>query len=390
LSLPIPPTAPRVAIVHDWLQSLYGSERVVEQMLACFPQAELFSLVDVMPKESRGFLRDVQVHTSFIQKLPFARRHFRRYLPLMPLAIEQFDLSGFDLVLSSSHAFAKGVLTGPRQLHLAYVHAPIRYAWEYQHQYLREAGLERGPLSWLLRWQLHRIRNWDFRTGASPDRLIANSFFIRQRIRKIYRRDAAVIHPPVRLADFAPAARKDDYFIAVSRFAPYKRTELVCAAFAAMPDLKLKVIGDGAGMAKVERSPNVELLGTLPRPQVASLLAGARALVFAAEEDFGITVVEAQAAGTPVIAYGRGGVLDSVRPLPQPDATGLFFDEQNVASICAAVRRFQSEEAAFRQDALLRNAQAFSEERFRQRYRQFVTESLAGDQERGGGSTIAR
>ncbi|WP_205625057.1 glycosyltransferase [Geminicoccus roseus] len=389
---PVPaPSALKVAIVHDWLQSLYGSERVVEQILACFPQARLFSLVDVMPKEARGFLQDLEVETSFIQKLPFAKRHFRRYLSLMPLAIEQFDLGGFDLVLSSSHAFAKGVLTGPNQFHVSYVHAPIRYAWEYQHQYLREAGLDRGALSWLLRWQLHRIRNWDYRTGASPDRMIANSEFIRRRIQKIYRRDATVIHPPVRLQDFAPAARKDDYFIAISRFVPYKRTELICAAFAKMPELKLKVIGDGAGMARVERSPNVELLGTLPRAEVARLLAGARALIFAAEEDFGITVVEAQAAGTPVIAYGRGGVLDSVRPAPLPDATGLFFSEQTVEAICTALRRFQDGEAAFQPQALIRNASRFGEERFRARYQRFVMEALAATaQPLGGGSTIAR
>jgi glycosyltransferase involved in cell wall biosynthesis len=373
----LPPSPPNVAIVHDWFQSLYGSERVVEQMLACFPQAKLFSLVDVMPAEARGFLRDIQVDTSFIQKLPFAKRHFRRYLSLMPLAIEQFDLSGFDLVLSSSHAFAKGVLTGPRQLHIAYVHAPIRYAWEYQHQYLCEAGLDRGLMSWLVRWQLHKIRNWDFRSGAAPDRLIANSEFIRQRIRKIYRRDADVIHPPVRLQDFTPVEKKDDYFVAISRFVPYKRTELICAAFAQMPDLKLKVIGDGAGMRRVEAAANVELLGTLPRADMVSMLASARALVFAAEEDFGITVVEAQAAGTPVIAYGQGGVLDTVRPLPEPDPTGLFFGDQTVDAICDAVRRFQACEGMFRPGALVANADAFSEERFRKHYRNLVESALA-------------
>lgn len=389
--MPATAAAPlKVAIVHDWLQSLYGSERVVEQMLACFPQAQLFSLVDVMPKEARGFLQDVQVETSFIQKLPFARRHFRRYLSLMPLAIEQFDLTGFDLVLSSSHAFAKGVLTGPRQLHLAYVHAPIRYAWEYQHQYLREAGLDSGPLSWLLRWQLHKIRNWDYRTGASPDRMIANSEFIRRRIQKIYRRESTVIHPPVRLEDFAPTGRKDDHFIAISRFVPYKRTELICAAFARMPDLKLKVIGDGAGMGRVPPAPNVELLGTLPRAEVARLLGQARALVFAAEEDFGITVVEAQAAGTPVIAYGQGGVLDSVRPIPMTDPTGLFFEAQTTEAICEAVRQFQACEDSFRQDALIAHARNFSEKRFRARYRAFAAQALAEHQVRGAGSTIAR
>ena len=381
---------PKVAIVHDWLQSLYGSERVVEQMLACFPQARLFSLVDMMPKGSRGFLEDVAVETSFIQNLPFAKRHFRRYLLLMPLAIEQFDLGGFDLVLSSSHAFAKGVLTGPRQVHVAYIHAPIRYGWEYQHQYLRESGLDRGPLSWLARWQLHKIRNWDFRTGAGPDKLIANSSFVADRIKKIYRRDAEVIHPPVRLQDFAPTESKEDYFIAVSRFVPYKRTELICAAFAQMPDLKLKVIGDGPGMAKVARAPNVELLGTLPRAEVAAHLARARALVFAAEEDFGITVVEAQAAGTAIIAYGFGGVRDTVQAIPAADPTGVFFTEQSVWAICDAVRRFLEVEDRFRREALVENARQFSEERFRDHYRSFVTAALVDHRTAAAHPTMAR
>ena len=368
---------PKVAIVHDWLESFYGSERVVEQMLQCFPSAKLYTLVDVMPGDFRGFLEGVQVETSFIQKLPFAKRHFRHYMALMPLAIEQFDLSAYDIVLSSSHAFAKGVLTGPRQLHVAYVHAPIRYGWEYQHQYLREANLERGMKSWLVRWMLHRIRMWDHRTATGPEWMIANSEFIRQRIRKVYGRESSVIHPPVRLQDFTPREKKDDYFIAISRFVPYKRTEMICEAFSRMPDLKLKVIGGGPGLSRVRRTPNIEFLGYQPRANLADLLAGARALVFAAEEDFGITVVEAQAAGTPVVAYGAGGVLDTIRPAPLPQCTGLFFMEQSVDAVCEAVRRFQRLEGGFEQQAMVRNAQRFGEQRFQERYRGFVERAWA-------------
>jgi glycosyltransferase involved in cell wall biosynthesis len=360
----------RVALVHEWLDSYYGSERVVAEILACFADADLFALVDVMPADRRGFLGGRSVTTSFLQRLPFAKRHFRAYLPLMPLAIEQFDLQGYDLVLSSSHAFAKGVLTGPDQLHVAYIHAPIRYGWEYQHQYLRQSGLERGLRGMLVRCVLHYLRLWDYRTVNAVDHFIANSQFIARRIDKLYRRPSAVVHPPVDTARLAPAAVKEDYYLAVSRFAPHKRTETIIEAFRSLGGRRLVVIGEGPGLgrARTLAGPNVTFLGFQSSEILKRHLSAARALIVAAEEDFGITPVEAQACGTPVIAFAGGGVLETVRGLDQARPTGLFFEAQTAEAIAAAVLRFEREGLAITASDCRSNAQAFSAERFRSAY----------------------
>ena len=360
----------RIALIHDWFDSYYGSERVVEQILRCFPDADLFALVDFVPEGQRGFLGGRSVTTSFIQRLPFARRGFRGYLPLMPLAVEQFDLGGYDLVLSSSHAVAKGVLTGPGQPHLSYVHAPIRYAWEYQHQYLRESDLARSPKSWLIRLLLHRIRLWDRQTANGVDRFLANSAFIARRIWKIYRRESAVVHPPVDVAAFPFREAKGDYYLAVSRFVPYKRTEAIVEAFRELPDRRLVVVGEGPGLgrARAQAASNVDLLGRVPGERLVQLMQGAKALVFAAEEDFGITPVEAQAAGTPVIAYGAGGALETVRGLDQAAPTGLFFDAQEPAAIAAAVRTFERDGRGIRPRDCHAHARRFAPEAFRHAY----------------------
>ena len=350
----------RVALVHEWLDTCYGSERVLAEILACFPAADLFTLVDVMPAGQRGFLGGRPVRTSFLQRLPFAKRHFRAYLPLMPLAIEQFDLQGYDLVLSSSHAFAKGVLTGPQQLHVAYIHAPMRYGWEYQHQYLRQSGLERGLRGMLVRCLLHYLRLWDYRTANAVDHFIANSEFIARRIDKLYRRPSAVVHPPVDVARFAPQAVKEDYYVALSRFAPYKHTETIVEAFRSLGGRRLVVIGEGPGLerARARAGPNVTLLGFQPFEVLQRHLAAARALIFAAEEDFGIAPVEAQACGTPVIAFAGGGALETVRGLDQPRPTGLFFEAQTAEAIAAAVLRFEREGRAISRRGLPRQRAA--------------------------------
>jgi len=367
----------RIALVHDWFEAYYGSERVVEQILACFPGADLFALVDVLPGDERHFLGERPVATSFIQRLPLARRHFRRYLPLMPLAVEQFDLSAYDLVLTSSHALAKGVLTGPEQLHVAYVHAPMRYAWEYQHQYLRHSGLDRGLRGALARWVLHRLRLWDLRTANGVDRFIANSRFIARRIEKIYRRESTVVHPPVDVHGFAPVPDKEDYYLAVSRFVPYKHTETIVRAFARLPHRRLVVIGDGPGLkrARAEATSNVTLLGTRPAAELRRHLQSARALVFAAEEDFGITPVEAQACATPVIAYRAGGALETVRDLGAPRPTGLLFDAQTPEAVADAVLRFERDGGAIDPSDCRDNALSFTVERFRAAYVRAVVDA---------------
>lgn len=368
----------RIAVVHEWFDHFYGSERVAAEILACFPSADVFTLVDIMEGDDRRFLDDKKVTTSFIQRLPFGRSpRFRHYLPLFPLAIEQFDLSGYDLVLSSSHAVAKGVLTGPNQLHIAYVHTPMRYAWELQHDYLRQSGLDRGLKGMLARYMMHRLRLWDLRTVNGVDRFIANSAYVAGRIDKTYRRDCVVIHPPVDVDRFKPEARKDDHFLAVSRFVPYKHTETIVDAFIGMPDKRLTVIGDGPGLkaAKARATANITFLLPQPFEALEREMRQAKAFIFAPEEDFGITPLEAQAAGTPVIAYGAGGVLETVRDLDQPKPTGLFFEAQTAEAIQHAVHRFEREGAAISAAHCRENAEDFATLHFQKRYIDLVAEA---------------
>ncbi len=353
----------RIAIVHEWLDTYAGSERVVEQMLEIFPEADLFTVCDFMPQADRGFLRGKVPNTSFIQRLPRARKWFRYYLGLMPLAVEQFDLSGYDIVLSSSHAVAKGVLTGPATLHVSYVHSPMRYAWDLQHQYLRESGMDRGLKGAATRWLLGRLRAWDHASSARPDVILANSAWIAERIRKAWRRESTVVHPPVDIEGFPFRPTKGDAYVIASRLVPYKRVELVAEAFRAMPERKLIVIGDGPSMPRLREAagdaPNIAIRGRLPQAELVALLQSARAFVFAAEEDFGIGMVEAQACGTPLIAYGRGGAADIV----QDGVTGVLFGAQTVEAIAGAVRRFES--LAIAPEACRANAERFSREAFR-------------------------
>ncbi|VWC04368.1 glycosyl transferase [Burkholderia dolosa] len=372
----------KIAIVHDWLVVQGGAERVLAQMIDCFPQADVYSLVDFL--EDRTCVRGRAVHTSFIQKLPFARTRYRSYLPLFPLAIEQFDLSRYDIVLSSSYAVAKGVLSGPDQLHASYVHSPVRYAWDLQHQYLNEAGLARGPKSALARALLHYIRNWDARSANGVDRVAANSRFVARRIRKTYRRDATVIYPPVDVEHLALRTDKEPFYLTASRLVPYKRIDLIVDAFSRTPERRLVVIGDGPDMAKIRAlaGPNVTLLGYQPFDVLHDHLQRARAFVFAAEEDFGISPVEAQACGTPVIAYGKGGVRESVRAWPCAGATGLFYREQTTDALLDALARFEAlPRGAFDPHACRANAEYFGAARFRDEFTRFVMDGYAALQD---------
>jgi len=366
----------KVAIIHEWLVMRAGSERVVEEILALFPDADLFTLICALPPGQDDMLRGRKVTTSFLQKLPGAKTRHRMFMPLMPLAVEQFDLSGYDLIISSSHAVAKGVITGPNQIHISYIHSPMRYAWDLQHTYLAESGLTRGLRSWMARALLHYLRIWDMRTAAGPERMIANSAYIQKRIAKVYRRDSTVIFPPVDIEGLPFQAQKDDYYLAASRMVPYKRISLIVAAFARMPDKKLVVIGDGPEMPLIRRiaTPNVEILGYLDDAALRAKMSRARAYVFAAEEDFGIMPVEAQGCGTPVIAYGRGGALETVRGPDKDKPTGLFFDRQTEEAIVAAVRAFDADAARFTPENCRDNAKAFSRATFRERFLALVEE----------------
>lgn len=370
----------RIAVVVDWLTTYAGAERVVGQILACYPEADIFTLLDFLPDDQRGFLRGKKPHVSFMQKLPGVRKHYRLYLPIMPFAIEQFDLSSYELIISSSHAVAKGVIVGPGQLHISYVHSPIRYAWDLQHQYLKESGLEKRWFGWLARWHLHKIRLWDVRTQFGVDEFISCSRFIAKRIRRVYGRDSNVIYPPVDVSAFSLCAEKKEFYLTASRLVPYKKIDLIVKAFAQMPEKQLFVIGDGPDFAKIKSvsSSNVTLLGYQPFSVLRTYMQQAKAFVFAAEEDFGIAPVEAQACGTPVIAFGKGGALETVRGLDVVNSqpTGLFFDIQSVEAIVDAVNFFESNCYQFVPASIRQHAEQFSEECFLDNFRVFVDQAV--------------
>ncbi len=365
----------RVAIVHDWFVTYAGSERVVEQLIALFPQADVFSLLEFLPKSDRRFLADKRVTTSFLQRLPFARRKYAAYLPLMPLAIEQLNLSHYDLVISSSHCVAKGVLTGPDQLHISYVHTPMRYAWDAQHEYLAGTGLDRGLKGWLARWMLHKLRTWDVRTAHGVDSFVANSQFIARRIWKVYRRHARVIYPPVDTGAFTLSKDREDFYLTASRLVPYKKIDVLIEAFAQLPDKKLVVIGDGPDLKKLraQAGPNVTLLGYQDSTVLRDHIQRARGFLFASREDFGIVLVEAQAAGTPVIAFGQGGALETIRGLDADKPTGVLFDQQTPAAVVAAIRTFEREQHRIHAAECRENAMRFGLERFHREFFEHAT-----------------
>lgn len=363
----------RVAVVHEWMTTYAGSERVLEQIIALFPSADLFCVADFVPKEERKFLAGKIPRPTFIQRLPGSARGVQKYLPLMPLAIETLDLSGYDVVISSSHAVAKGILTGPDQFHLCYCHSPARYAWDLQHQYLRESGLDRGLRGLAARAMLHYFRLWDVRTACGVDQFIANSTYIARRIRKIYGRDAIVLHPPVDTDRFRPAwPRRAEYFSA-SRFVPYKRLDVLVDAFRSLPSRRLVLAGTGPTFDRIRASApsNVHFLGRIPDAEMVHRMQSARAFLFAAEEDFGIVLAEAQACGTPVICYSAGGARDII----VDRETGVLFHSQSPAAVVAAIRRFELIESAFDPLRIRQNAQRFSAAAFREGFSRIYAEA---------------
>lgn len=365
-----------IGIVADWLVSYAGAERVIKEFVDIFPLSELFSVVDFLDDAARANFHGKTSKTSYIQKFPMAKKHYQKYLPFMPMAIEQLDVSSHDIILSSSHAVAKGILTGPDQLHISYVHSPIRYAWDLQHQYLREAHLDKGLKGLLTKYLLHKIRMWDYRTANGVDHFIANSHFIARRIQKVYGRKADVIYPPVDVERFTLNSNKENYYFTASRLVPYKRVDLIVDAFAAMPDKRLVVIGEGSEMSKIKAkaSRNIEILGYQSDDVMLSHMKNAKAFVFAAEEDFGITPVEAQACGTPVIAFGKGGSLETVRPYGVENPTGLFFYKQDVSSIIEAIAKFESINDDIQPNDCRNNAEKFSSERFKKEFSNYIEE----------------
>jgi glycosyltransferase involved in cell wall biosynthesis len=358
---------PKVALVHYWLVNMRGGERVLEALCELFPDADIFTHA-YDPAAIAPVITRHKVTTSFIGKLPGAVRHYQKYLPLMPMALEELDLSAYDLVISSESGPAKGVITRPDALHVCYCHSPMRYAWDHYHLYRRHAGLIRRLVMPLA---MHRLRQWDVTSAARVDHFIANSSFVAQRIRKYYRREADVVFPPVDVARFAASLTPGEGYLLVGELVHYKRVDLAIAAFNAM-EKPLTIVGDGEERTRLERSagPTVTFKGRLPDAELQAAYAACRALIFPHEEDFGIVPVEAMAAGRPVIAYGRGGVRDSVID----GQTGLFFQEQTVPALIAAVEQFENETGRFDAGRIADHAAGFSRDIFKAK----IVENLKG------------
>jgi glycosyltransferase involved in cell wall biosynthesis len=362
----------RIAIVHDWLDTWRGGESTLAEILAVFPDADLYALVDFLSAENRALLAGKRARVSFLQRIPRAASHFRGLLPLFPRAIESLDVSAYDVIVSVSHAVAKGVRTHAGQLHVCYCLTPMRYAWDMRETYLASVGAKHGVRRALADRILDRLRRWDFDASRRVTCFIAISDYIRQRILRCYHRDAAVIHPPVDVDYFTPLgpATHSQAYVTASHWVAYKRIDLMVEAFRAMPGRRLIVAGGGPEAERWRESSgsNVEFVGEVSRERLRDLLRTARAFVFAAEEDFGIVPVEAQACGAPVIAYARGGVAETVRGLDAAEPTGVFFAEQSAVAICEAVDRFESHSARIAPEACRSNAQRFGREVFSSRF----------------------
>ena len=352
----------RAALIHDWLLSpIGGSEQVLEQLHTLFESPPIYTLLWNKKAFKNSRFSTSVIHPSFLQRFPFKKK-WRFYLPFFPMAIEQFDLRDYDLILSSSHCVAKGILTHPDQLHICYCHTPMRYAWDLSFDYLKNLG-------WPSRLLMHYLRGWDVSSTHRVDHFIANSHFVRKRIRRVYGRDAEVIYPPVDTSYFQLQIKKQDFYLAAGRLVSYKRIDLIVEAFAQMPHRKLVVVGNGPEMNSLQKkaSSNVEFLGEQPIALLRKLLQDAKALLFAALEDFGILPVEAMASGTPVIAFHGGGALETV--LDQK--TGLFFPKQSVAAIFEAISRFEQIDS-WNPELIRAHALQFSKERFHQEMSSFV------------------
>ncbi len=358
----------KIAIIHDWLTTNAGSEKVLKEFLDIYPKADIFSLVDFLNDSDReSILGDRKVHTSFIQNLPFAKTKFRNYIALFPLAIEQFNLSKYDLILSSSHAVAKGVLTYSEQTHISYIHTPIRYAWDLYFRYLEENNLQKGLKATILKYILHKIRIWDYSTANRVDYYITNSNYIAKRVSKIYNKNSTTIYPPVDIEKFILNEEKEDFYITVSRLVPYKKIDLIVEALS-QTNKKLVVIGDGTQMEYIQSiaTSNIEILGYQDDSVVLDYMGRAKAFIFAGIEDFGITPVEAMACGTPVIALNQGGLKESI----QDGVNGIFFQEQSTKSIIEAINRF--EQKLFKPSIVSKSVLRFSRERFRDEVKEFI------------------
>jgi len=368
----------RVAIVHDWLTVMGGAEYTLQQILILYPQADIYTMVDILPISERKWLEGHRIFTSPLQKIPFLAKRYRQMIWMMPFWIEQFDLEHYDLIISDSHAVAKGVIVHPDQQHLAYIYSPMRYAWDLSYEHDRIGALGSGLKRFFLRHWFYHFRQWDATSALRPDVIVAISDFIRKRIRKSWGREASVVYPPVDVTGCLFEEEKEEYYITVSRLVPYKRIDLIVEAFRTLTDKRLVVIGDGPLYQELVRNApcNVVLKGHMQRNEMLQMVSKAKAFIFMPKEDFGIAVLEAQGCGTPVIAYGRGGAVETVRGMEQEDPTGVFVQDQNTKSIQEAIMLFESNQEKFIPKKCREWAMNFSQSRFQVEFSKKVEELM--------------
>ncbi|WP_434580964.1 glycosyltransferase [Sulfurimonas sp. NW15] len=361
----------KTAIVHDWLVTDAGAEKVLQAVLEIYPDADIFSLVDFLSDEDRkNVLNDKYAQTSFIQKLPFAKKYFRNYLLLFPSAIESFDLQKYDLVISSSWAVAKGVKTTKNQIHISYCYTPIRYAWDLYDEYTKNLK----PVKKIfVKLTLRYIRKWDIKTLYRVNHFIADSKFVQERIQRIYKRKSSVIYPPVDTGMFTLCEHKEEYYLTASRLVPYKKTKLIVEAFNEMPDKRLIVIGDGEEYENIKKiaKTNIDVLGYQEKDVMIDAMQKAKAFVYAAVEDFGIVPIEAMACGTPVIALNKGGTAETV----QDGFSGVLFEQQTTKDIIEAVQKF--EKSSFDAVQISQSVLSFSLKRFQKEMQAFIQKAMS-------------
>ncbi len=360
----------KTAIVHDWFAGYAGSERVVESLTNIWNESDVFVLFSFLnDEEKRIIIKDNLLHTSFLQKIA-SKKNYRNLLPLFPFAVERFNLSKYNLVISSSHAVAKGAKTNNDQLHICYCHTPVRYVWDLREQYLSQVNLKSGLKGWAADKVLNYMKKWDLKTKNRPDYYVANSRYIAERIKRIYNVEAEVIYPPVDTEKFKYEPVKENYYLTASRFVPYKKIDLIAEAFTRMPEKKLIIVGEGPeeGKIKSKSGKNIEFVGYKTAGELSGFMQKAKAFVFAAEEDFGIVIIEALSCGTPVIALNKGGSAETVIN----NEYGILFDEQSPASLIDAVRKFESNESAFNSYDLSEYAKNFRRKIFEEKMRNFV------------------
>lgn len=354
----------KIAIVHDWLTGMRGGEKCLECFCELFPHADLYTLIHTKGSCSET-IENMHIVTSFVDSIPGKDRYYRHMLPLFPFAIERFILKDYDLVLSSSHCAAKGIIPGPYTLHVSYIHSPMRYVWDMYDDYFGKSRVN-GAVGMIIPFFATFLRTWDVASSSRVDQFIANSYHVAKRIKKYYRRDATVIHPPVDVDRFRVSDAPGDYYLVVSAFAPYKRVDLAIQAFNKL-GYRLKIVGTGQDEKRLRRlaGPKIEFLGWQSTSSLVDLYSRCKAFIFPGEEDFGITPLEAMASGRPVIAYARGGVLETVRGLGEDNPTGVFFKEQDIEAIVNAVKELEANPTSFDPLRIREHATRWSRDRFK-------------------------